>query len=74
MTRFWLKAAVVAILLVAGVQTLDVAVKTAPWPGTTNRFFHYYQALEEDGQVGSWERLAYSWMLAQSQDEPGPTS
>lgn len=73
-TGFWGKTILVAILLIGGVETLDVAVRTAPWPGAATRFFTYYQALEKSGEVGVWDRLAYSWMLAGDREEPGPTT
>ena len=59
MTGFWGKTAVIAILLIGGVETLDLAVRTVPWPGPATRFFAYYQVLEKSGEVGVWERLAY---------------
>lgn len=73
-TGFWGKALIIAVLLIGGVETLDVAVRRAPWPGAATRFFAYYRVLEKSGEVGVWERLAYSWMLAGGREAPGPTS
>ena len=40
--RGWQRAAAVAVLMIAGIQGLDLAVKTAPLPGAASRFLHYY--------------------------------
>ncbi len=58
------RGTVVATLLVVGVLTLDHAARCTPLPDPANRFFAYYDALEETGDVSLWERVVYSWMLA----------
>ena len=72
--RGWQRAAAVAVLTIAGIQGLDLAVKTAPLPGAASRFLHYYEALEQRGALGLWERLLYSWVLAGGRDSSGSRS
>lgn len=72
--RGWQRAAAVVVLMIAGIQGLDLAVKTAPLPGVASRFLQYYEALEHKDAVSLWERLLYSWILAGGRDTSGPRS
>ena len=63
--------AVVIVLTVVGVRGLDLAMKTAPLPAPASRFFRYYDALEQTGETGLWERVLYSWILAGGQGGSG---
>ena len=67
----WGRIAGIIFLMIAGIQGLDFAARTAPIPGPASRFLHYYEALQEQEIFGLWERIVYSWILAGSPDTPG---
>ena len=70
----WQRAAAIVLLMVAGIEGLDLAVKTAPLPASASRFLQYYEALEQRAAVSLWERVLYSSILAGVRERPGAGS
>ena len=63
----WMRLAAILALTVAGVQTLDLAIKKTPCPASASQFWSYYNALNQNSDHGPVDRVLFSLILVGSE-------